>query len=263
MQPREPDAATTPVLTIEGARATIRLNRPRQLNKITPQDIIALMEALEAIEKNDAVRVVVLTGTGRAFSGGYDLGDIAARQQQPAQRARASFEDMANRIEDFPLPTICRLNGGVYGGSTDLALACDFRIGIESCEMLMPAARLGLHYYPSGIRRYVWRLGVAAAKKLFLTAQKIDATEMLRIGYLDAAVPADKLDSSVDALAAVLAANAPKVMRGMKAAINEIARAAFDEDAARRRHQDSLRGEEIKEGIAAFAEKRKPDFTRG
>jgi enoyl-CoA hydratase len=263
MQPREPDAATTPVLTIEGARATIRLNRPRQLNKITPQDIMALMEALEAIEKNDAVRVVVLTGTGRAFSGGYDLGDIAARQQQPAQRARASFEDMANRIEDFPLPTICRLNGGVYGGSTDLALACDFRIGIESCEMLMPAARLGLHYYPTGIRRYVSRLGVGAAKKLFLTAQKIDTTEMLRIGYLDEAVPADKLDSSVDALAAVLAANAPKVMRGMKAAINEIARAAFDEDAARRRHQDSLRAEEIKEGIAAFAEKRKPDFTRG
>jgi enoyl-CoA hydratase/carnithine racemase len=265
MQPREPDAATTPVLTIEGARATIRLNRPRQLNKITPQDITALMEALETIEKNDAVRVVVLTGTGRAFSGGYDLGDIAARQHQPAEQtsSRASFEDLANRIEDFPLPTICRLNGGVYGGSTDLALACDFRIGAEGCEMLMPAARLGLHYYPSGIRRYVSRLGVSAAKKLFLTAQKIDAAEMLRIGYLDAVMPADEMDGAVDALAAVLAANAPKVMGGMKAAINEIARAAFDEDAARRRHQDSLRGKEIKEGIAAFAEKRKPDFTRG
>jgi enoyl-CoA hydratase/carnithine racemase len=222
------------------------------------------MEALEAIEKNDAVRVVVLTGSGRAFSGGYDLGDIAARQQQPAtQTARASFEDLANRIEGFPLPTICRLNGGVYGGSTDLALACDFRIGIESCEMLMPAARLGLHYYPSGIRRYVSRLGVAAAKKLFLTAQKVDAAEMLRIGYLDALVPAGELDVAVDALAAILAANAPNAIRGMKRAINEIARVSFDEDAARRRHQDSLRGEEIKEGIAAFAEKRKPDFTRG
>jgi enoyl-CoA hydratase len=264
MQPREPDAATTPVLTIEGARATIRLNRPRQLNKITPEDITALMEILDALEGNDSIRVIVLTGTGRAFSGGYDLGDIAARQQRPAQQTSSpvSFEDLANRIEDFPLPTICRLNGGVYGGSTDLALACDFRIGIEGCEMLMPAARLGLHYYPSGIRRYVSRLGVAAAKKLFLTAQKIDAAEMLRIGYLDAIVPADELDPSVDALAAVLAANAPKVMRGMKAAINEIARAAFDEEAARRRHQDSLRGEEIKDGIAAFAEKRKPDFTR-
>jgi enoyl-CoA hydratase/carnithine racemase len=264
MQPHEPDAATTPVLTIEGARATIRLNRPRQLNKITPADITALMEALEAIEKNDAVRVVVLTGTGRAFSGGYDLGDIAARQKQPgAQTAGTSFEDLANRIEDFPLPTICRLNGGVYGGSTDLALACDFRIGIDSCEMLMPAARLGLHYYPSGIRRYVSRLGFGAAKKLFLTAQKIHAAEMLRVGYLDALVPADELDARVDALASILAANAPNAMRGMKRAINDIARGTFDEDAARRRHAQSLRGDEIKEGIAAFGEKRKPDFTRG
>src|SRR5947209_15837285 len=114
--------------------------------------------------------------------------------------------------------------------------------------MLMPAARLGLHYYPSGIQRYVSRLGVAAAKKLFFTAQKIDAAEMLRIGYLDAIVPADELDPAVDALAATLAANAPQVIRGMKAAINEIARGAFDQDAARQRHQDSLRGDEIKEG---------------
>jgi enoyl-CoA hydratase len=264
MGTREPDAATTPIVTFEGARATIRLNRPRQLNKITPDDISVLMGQLEAIERDDAVRVVILTGTGRAFSGGYDLGDIAARQKQAAPQtlSRTSFEELANRIEDFPLPTICRLNGGVYGGSTDLALACDFRIGLETCEMLMPAARLGLHYYPSGIRRYVSRLGVGAAKKLFLTAQKIDAAEMLRIGYLDAIVPADGLDLAVDALAAVLAGNAPKVMRGMKAAINEIARAAFDEDAARQRHQESLRGGEIKEGIAAFAEKCNPDFGR-
>ncbi|HEX3182993.1 MAG TPA: enoyl-CoA hydratase/isomerase family protein [Beijerinckiaceae bacterium] len=264
MNAREPDAGTTPVLAIEGPRATIRLNRPRQLNKITPEDIAALLEQLDEVGRDDAVRVLILTGTGRAFSGGYDLGDIAARQKQSAlpTPSRSSFEELANRIEDFPVPTICRLNGGVYGGSTDLALACDFRIGVNTCEMLMPAARVGLHYYPSGIRRYVSRLGVAAAKKLFLTAQKIDVAEMLRIGYLDVIVPVDELDPSIDALAAVLAANAPKVMRGMKAAINEIARAAFDEDAARRRHQESLRGDEIKEGIAAFGEKRPPDFGR-
>ena len=260
----QPDAGSTPVLTVEGPRATIRLNRPHQLNKITPEDIAALMETLDALERNVSLRVVVLTGTGRAFSGGYDLGDIAARQKQPAAEpsSRTSFEELANRIEDFPLPTICRLNGGVYGGSTDLALACDFRIGVDTCEMLMPAARLGLHYYPSGIRRYVSRLGVAAAKKLFLTAQKIDAAEMRRIDYLDMVVAIDELDIAVDALAAILAANAPKAIRGMKRAINEIAREAFDEDAARKRHQESTRGQEIREGLAAFREKRKPDFTR-
>jgi enoyl-CoA hydratase/carnithine racemase len=106
----------------------------------------------------------------------------------------------------------------------------------------------------------VSRLGIAAAKKLFLTAQKIDAAEMLRIGFLDAIVPADELDASVDALAAVLAGNAPNAIHGMKRAINEIARDALDQDAARNRHQESTRGREIKEGLAAFKEKRKPDF---
>ena len=80
--------------------------------------------------------------------------------------AGSAFEAIVNRLEDLALPTICRLNGGVYGGSTDLALACDFRIGVDSGEMFMPAARLGLHYYKSGIMRYVSRLGVDNAKRL-------------------------------------------------------------------------------------------------
>src|SRR5438270_1370435 len=258
------DVASSPVLEISGARATIRLNRPEHLNRLQAEDLGELVKLFDRIEADPDIRVLVLTGTGRAFSAGYDLNSVAERavSANEQQSAGSAFEVVVNRLEDLGVPTICRLNGGVYGGSTDLALACDFRIGLETCEMLMPAARLGLHYYPSGIGRYVSRLGVAAAKNLFVTAQKIDAAEMLRIGYLDAIVPADGLDLAVDALAAVLAGNAPKVMRGMKAAINEIARAAFDEDAARQRHQESLRGEEIKEGIAAFAEKRNPDFGR-
>ena len=129
---------------------------------------------------------MVLTGTGRAFSAGYDLNSVAERPSSAVEQnsAGSAFEVVADRLEDLGVPTICRLNGGVYGGSTDLALACDFRIGLDSCEMFMPAARLGLHYYKSGIMRYTTRLGVNNAKKLFLTAQKIDAAEMLRIGYL-------------------------------------------------------------------------------
>src|SRR6185437_6620540 len=128
--------------------------------------------------------------------------------------------------------------GGVYGGSTDMALACDFRIGVDTCEMFMPAARLGLHYYKSGITRYVSRLGVDNAKKLFLTAEKIDAREMLRIGYLTAMLPAESFDQEVDRLATVLAGNAPLAMRGMKRAINEFARGELDEAAADRRHRE-------------------------
>jgi enoyl-CoA hydratase/carnithine racemase len=253
--------ASAPLLHLDGARATIRLNRPKHLNRLQPDDLDELLKLFDRIEADPAIRVLVLTGTGRAFSAGYDLGSIAERAANAQeQTAGSAFEVMVNRLEDLGVPTICRLNGGVYGGSTDLALACDFRIGVDSCEMFMPAARLGLHYYKSGIQRYVSRLGLDNAKRLFLTAERIGAAEMLRIGYLTAMVPAEALDEEVDKLATVLADNAPIAMRGMKRAINEFARGRLDEEAADRRHRDSMRSAEIKEGIRAFAEKRPPRF---
>lgn len=255
------EPASTPVLSIDGARATIRLNRPKHLNRLQPEDLEALLKLFDRIEADPALRVVVLTGSGRAFSAGYDLGSISERaSNEQEQTAGSAFEIVVNRLEDLSVPTICRLNGGVYGGSTDLALACDFRIGVDTAEMFMPAARLGLHYYKSGIARYVSRLGVDNAKKLFLTAQKIDAPEMLRIGYLTAMVPLEALDEEIDRLASILAGNAPIAMRGMKRTINELSRGKLDEAAADARAIESMRSAEIKEGIAAFAEKRPPKF---
>ena len=260
-----PDAADTasgPVLEISGGRATIRLNRPKHLNRLQTEDLGDLMKLFDRIEADPAIRVLVLTGTGRAFSAGYDLNSVAERATSKVvqNRAGSAFEVVADRLEDLGVPTICRLNGGVYGGSTDLALACDFRIGVDTAEMFMPAARLGLHYYRSGIKRYVTRLGIDNAKMLFLTAQKITAPEMLRIGYLTAMVAPEFLDEEVDKLANILAGNAPVAMRGMKRAINEFSRGKLDEEAADRRARDSMRGAEIKEGIKAFAEKRPPRF---
>ena len=256
------DAATGPVLELIGARATIRLNRPKHLNRLQAEDLGELIKLFDRVEADPDIRVLVLTGTGRAFSAGYDLNSVAERavSANEQQSAGSAFEVVVNRLEELAVPTICRLNGGVYGGATDLALACDFRIGVDTAEMFMPAARLGLHYYTSGIERYVSRLGVDNAKKLFLTAQKISAPEMLRIGYLTAMVPAEALDEEVDRLATILAGNAPLAMRGMKRAINEFARGKLDEEAADLRHRESMRGAEIKEGIKAFAEKRPPKF---
>src|SRR6201995_1229399 len=232
------ETASTPLLELDGARATIRLNRPKHLNRLQPDDLDALLKLFDRIEADTAIRVLVLTGTGRAFSAGYDLNSVAEGATGAAEERSggSAFELMVNRLEDIRIPTICRLNGGVYGGSTDLALACDFRIGVDSCEMFMPAARLGLHYYKSGIARYVARLGLDNAKRLFLTAEKIGAAEMLRIGYLTSTVPAEALDEEVDRLATKLAGNAPIAMRGMKRTIHEIARGRLDEEAADRRH---------------------------
>ena len=226
------EGASAPLLDISGARATIRINRPRHRNRLEADDLGALVKLFDQVDADPAVRVLVLTGTGRTFSAGYDLGSIAERAVSATEEpsAGSAFEVVVNRLEGVGKPTICRINGGVYGGATDLALACDFRIGVDN------------------------------AKRLFLTAQRITAPEMLRIGYLTAMVPEEALDEEVDKLANILAANAPVAMAGMKRAINEFARGKLDSAAADQRHRDSMRGDEIKEGIKAFAEKRAPKF---
>jgi enoyl-CoA hydratase/carnithine racemase len=125
----------------------------------------------------------------------------------------------------------------------------------------MPAARLGLHYYPSGLQRCVSRLGLAAAKRLFLLAPTLDAEELLRIGYLDAAPPAEMLDAQVDALVADLLAGAPLALAGMKQSLNEIARGDINTGRIREREMLCAASADLREGLQAFSERRAPRFS--
>lgn len=257
--------ASPPQMKVEGARATITINRPQVHNRLEPVDIAELRRLFDVVEADPAIRVLVLTGRGKTFSSGFHLGVLSGREKAETPAAAASpeenaFEAMCDKLEDLRVPTIAALNGPVYGGSTDLALACDFRIGVDHARMFMPAARLGLHYYGHGLRRYCTRLGLGAAKKLFLTAQTIDAAEMVRIGYLDEIVPADRFEARIDELAGLLAKQAPGPVTGMKRVLNQIARAEFDATLARQNHLASRQSEDIREGLAAFNEKREPVF---
>ena len=248
-----------PTLAIEGAIATIQLNRPSVHNRMEPEDLAELGQLLDRVEAAPAVRVLLLTATGKSFSSGFNIGKINGNDGDAG--GDGSFDKVVDRLERFVLPTICALNGGVYGGSTDMALSCDFRIGAEGIGMFMPAARLGLHYYAGGMRRYVARLGLGSAKKLFLTAAKLDTAEMLRIGYLDEAVPAGRLMPRVMELAAVLAANAPIAVQGMKRALNDIARGEPDLALIAANQKRSRESADLAEGRAAWLEKRAPRFT--
>ena len=254
--------STVPIVTIAEGRATIRLNRPREHNRLEPGDLAVLRETFTRIDRDASVRVLVLTGTGKSFSSGYHIGALLERKAAKPEPGEAddTFETVVNRLEALRVPTVAALQGSVYGGATDLALACDFRIGVEDMRMLMPAARLGIIYYPSGIERYVNRLGVAAAKKLFLAAEPIEADEMRRVGYLDEVVPAGDLDARVDALCATLAANAPLALAGLKRAINETAAGRLDRDALAAARARSSASDDHAEALQAWSEKRKPVF---
>lgn len=251
---------TGPICAIDGGRATIRLNRPRQHNRIEPADLLAIHDFLATVEDDPAVRVLVFTGTGKTFSSGYHLGALSDRQKTETDDGDSLFSRVVDQLEALRVPTIAALNGGVYGGSTDMALACDFRIGTTGMRMFMPAARLGLHYYESGLRRYATRLGLSTAKRLFLTAQPVEADELLKIGFVDELVAPEELAARVDALAGILAANAPLAVQGMKRALNAIAAGTADSATINESRKACAESEDIKEGLASWAEKRTPVF---
>jgi len=241
---------TPPLLEIDGPRATLRLNRPSQHNRIDPDDVPVMHAHLDTALTRPEVRALVFAGAGvRTFSSGYTLNAILERV------ADRSFEALLDRIEALPLPTVATLHGGVYGGSTDLALCCDLRIGVPASRMFMPAVRLGLHYYPSGLRRYVARIGLSAANKLFLTGETIDAQEMLRIGFLTDLVPAEALGDTVTRYVNAFAQADRHTLAMTKRSLAELADGSADPAMLQRRHLDSLASPVLRERLARRLER--------
>lgn len=243
----------SPELTVDGAIATITLRRPEQANRLTADDLERLAALLAEVNVRPDILVVLLRGTGKYFCSGYDIGSIGGRA--------VDFGGTVDRVEQARPVTIAVLQGGVYGGATDLALACDFRLGAEGIDMFMPAARLGLHYYQSGMERYVSRLGLDNAKRLFLTAEKQNARQMKDMGFLTHLVEAGRLEEEAVTLAQTCAAMAPIALLGMKHHLNRIARGTLDVPALQTDMRRAMASDDLREGQAAWAQKRTPKFS--
>jgi enoyl-CoA hydratase len=251
-----------PHLEIDGAVATVTLQRPDLANRIEVDDLDVLKSHWRALACRLDVRAVILTATGNTFSSGYDLGSIlnTVDRDPSAPVIRNPFAEMVDAFDALPQVTIGALNGGVYGGATDLALACDFRLGVHGMRMFMPAARLGLQFYSSGLTRYVARLGLDATKRIFLLAEPLDADELKRVGFLHELHSADRLQERARALSLKASAMAPLASRGMKLALNAIANNCLDSDAVQRAETQALRSHDIQEGVRAWHERRQPLF---
>ena len=238
---------TAPQLIFSGERATITLSRPAEHNRIAPSDIAQIMRHLDEIELQHDTRVLVLTGLGeKTFSSGYTLNAIR-------NGLDGSFEDMLNRIEAFSLPTICALNGSAYGGGTDIAMCCDWRVGVKGIRMFVPAARFGLHYYPGGLRRFVTRLGPAVTKKIFLTCLPLDDNEMLRTGFLQELVDRHNLEAAVEVYCAALLEGDATAIASMKFHIDALAVGNMDETFGRKKYQQTLESEELEKRLARIS----------
>jgi enoyl-CoA hydratase/carnithine racemase len=241
---------------IQGSLATITFCRPEKHNALEIGDLEALDAALVSLAGQSDIRTLLLCAQGKSFCAGVDFGAVGGHdwRDNPLER-------VTDRLENLPFPTLCVLQGGVYGGGTDLALACDFRLGARGIRCFIPPAKLGIQYHPHGLKRAVTRLGLGPAKRLFLATETFDDAEMLRTGFLDWLVDSDALKERAQALAATLTGLAPQAVRGMKQSLNEVAAGLFDERAARDRAAGSFRTADFQEGRAAMGEKRPPKFT--
>ena len=252
---------SAPVLQIDAGVATVTLNRPAQRNKLENGDLQTLLAHFDAIERDASVRVLVLTArtTGQpkpVFCAGYDIGGF-----DTPGHGSTFFEQVPDRLASLRPVTVCALNGSVYGGATDLVLACDLRIGLEGTEWRMPATALGLHYYPSGLQRYVSRFGVSATKRAFLTARPFAMAQLQALGLFEAVSDAAGWDATLDALVQDVLALAPLAVQETKRSINEIARGDYNEHRLREREHRTSASHDFAEGRAAFAQRRKPVFT--
>lgn len=259
------DAAGQLAVTLAGGVATVELTRPDKHNAISYAMWLALARLMPVLAADDAVSVVVLRGTaGGPFSAGADIGEFRTMRGEP-EGARAygeAVEAGEQAIVDFPKPTIAAVEGFAIGGGTQVAVACDLRVCAEDSRFGVTPAKLGIVYALPSTARLVEVVGPAWARWILLTAELLDAPTALRIGLVHEVVPAGEVLTRAGALATVLASRAQVSLRGGKAMVDRVVAGHLDEDdAVRQIYHASWTSPEYAEGVAAFLEKRRPDFA--
>ena len=250
-------------ISIEDNIATVKLNRPERFNALGGRIVEELGHALYEIEVSEEARAVILTGAGdRAFCSGVDLKErreMDADERWAHNRALNAFSERLARIQ---VPTIAAINGLAFGGGFEITLACDFRISADHAEFALPEVGIGIIPGSGGTQRLPRLIGPTRAKELILTARRIDAETALSMGILSRIASKNQLLEKARTLAEETAKNSPLAVAYAKAAVDIAMETPIEqglrfETAAIRA---TLASEDYQIGLAAFAEKRSPDF---
>jgi enoyl-CoA hydratase len=250
---------------IEDGIAVVTFNNPTKHNALSAPIRDALPRVLRAVQADDAVRVVVLTGAGgKAFVSGADISEFGSQRTTP--EARAHFD--AGQVEatrawiELEKPILAMIRGYCIGGGLLTALQADIRICSEDSQFGVPAARLGLGYGFGGVDQLMQLVGPSWASEILFSARRLTAAEALHVGLVNRVVPAETLSDEVWSLAGAIRDNAPLTVRSLKVAIREARRDPAKRDLARVASlvEECFRSEDYREGQAAFMEKRSPSF---
>lgn len=242
-----------------GPIGVLTMNRPEALNALNEQVLRDLNAALDTVEANDEVLVVILTGAGRSFVAGADIGQMKDLTPVQAKKFGSYGNQVFLKLENFPKPVIAAVNGFALGGGCELSMSCDIRLCADTAVFGQPEAGLGITPGFGGTQRLARLVGMGMAKQLIYTAKNIKADEALRIGLVNAVYPLEELMPAAEKMAETIAKNAPIAVRACKKAINDGMQVDIDRAVA---IEEGLFGScfetaDQKEGMGAFLEKRK------
>jgi enoyl-CoA hydratase len=247
-----------------GAVRTLTINRPDKLNALDRATIAELSIAFGQARNDDAIRVVVLAGSGeKAFVAGADIGEITKLSPAAALEFARAGQRLMHAIETLGKPVIARIQGFALGGGLELAMSCHLRIASDKARLGQPEVNLGLIPGFGGTQRLLRLAGRGAALELCLLGQPIDAARALALGLVNRVVAADRLDDEIAAIADQLAASAPHALARILDAIVTGGECALGEglDYEAQAFALACATEDMREGTAAFLERRKPAFT--
>jgi enoyl-CoA hydratase/carnithine racemase len=222
-----------------------------------------LLDALAGHARTLEARCLVIRGSGPVFSAGYDIGNLEDQEfEESAERLVAHpFHEAIEALDAYRYPVVAEINGHAIGGGLELALTCDIRIAARTARFAMPPAKLGLIYSHTGLRRFIDVCGPANTAELFHVGEAVDAERAREMGLVNEAVEPEELDGRVLELAARIAANAPLSLAGNKRIIRTLRSQPLPDDVERELielRESCFRSEDFREGVRAFAEKRKP-----
>jgi enoyl-CoA hydratase/carnithine racemase len=247
---------------VDGAAARVTIDRPERRNAMSFTVMNGLREAMARAKADDAVRVVVLTGAGdKAFCAGADLGGIADTGAAASHDGRGLLADLFREMWGLGKPTIARVRGYALAGGFGLALACDFVIAAEDAQFGTPEIDVGLWPYMITVP-LLRSMPPRKVLELMATGRRVDAAEAERIGFVNRVVPVGKLDAAVDELAATLASKSPLIMRWGRGSFYRVLDMNVDDALAYLQTMLTVTSysEDTAEGVAAFAEKRDPQW---
>jgi enoyl-CoA hydratase/carnithine racemase len=248
------------------AVARLTISNPARRNALDHDILSALAEVMPQLDRGIEIRCVMITGEGEIFSAGYDIGGIPDETFSKDAEALVAhpFHAAMEAVSAHPYPTLGAINGHCLGGGLELAVRCDLRLAAVSAKLGMPPAKLGLIYSHTGLQTFIDVVGYARTKELFLTGRNISAPRAMAIGLINDTVPDEKLRDEAVALAAEIAEGAPLSARGNKRAIetlNSYPRLTPEQEQELiELRRSCFESEDFREGIKAFAEKRRPEW---